>query len=173
MSRTICRMLLVGSILAAAASSAWAEDARPKVRLGVYDNRAIAVAYAASTFNPVKQKMADYEQAKSAGDDARIRELKEWGEKHQRQLHRQGFGRVPVDDLLAHVKDKLPELARNANIDAIVWQCDQAGPHVEVVDITSELVQLFEPSEKTLRTVAELKKHAPADLDVIEQHHDD
>ena len=172
MSHRICRTLLVGSILAAGVSAAWSEESRPKVRLGVYDNRAIAVAYAASKFNPVRQKMADYEQAKGAGDEARMRELKEWGEKHQRQLHRQGFGRVPVGDLLAHVKDNLPEVARKTGIDAIVWQCDHAGPHVEVVEITNELVQLFEPSEKTLRTVEELKKHPPADLDVIEQHHD-
>jgi len=31
----------------------------------VYDSRAIAVAYAASRFNPVKEKMAQHEAAKS------------------------------------------------------------------------------------------------------------
>ena len=162
----VCFMLMVFGF------GARAEQPARKLRVGAYDNRAIAVAYGASKYNPVAAKMKEYKKAKAADDTARVKELEAWGEKHQRQLHRQGFGRVPVDDLLAHVKDRLPEVARKAGIDIIAWQCDYAGSNAEVVDITRELVLLFEPSEKTLRTVEELKKHAPVDLDEIEQHHD-
>ncbi|MHC4414881.1 MAG: hypothetical protein ACYS0G_06320 [Planctomycetota bacterium] len=162
-----CAVTMLGAF-----SVARSHEPRAGLRVGVYDNRAIAVAYATSRFNPVSEKMAEFEKAKAAGDAKRVEELEAWGEKHQRQLHRQGFGRVPVDDLLAHVKDELPEVARKTGIDAIAWHCDYASADVEQVDITTELVMLFDPSKKTLKTVQELRKHEPVDLDVLEQGHD-
>jgi hypothetical protein len=161
-----CVLSLWCSTIASAAEPA------SNLRVGIYDNRAIAVAYAASKHNPVAGKMKEHKEAKAAGDTERVKELEAWGKKHQRQLHRQGFGRVPVDDLLTCVKEKLPEVAEDGGVDVIVWQCDYSGPNVEVVDITKELVQLFDPSEKTLKTVAELKKHDPIDLDTVEEHHE-
>ena len=147
-------------------------DGVPPMRIGTYDNRAIAVAYAPSRFNPVGDNMEAYNAAREAGDEQRIAELEAWGESHQRQLHRQGFGHVPVDDLLAHVAHRLPEVAENADVDAIVFDCTWTGPNVEVVDVTMELVMLFEPTEKTLKTAREIVKHEPIDLDVIERNHE-
>ena len=148
------------------------EEPRTTLRVGVYDSRAIAVAYAASKHDPVGGKMKEYEQAKAAGDTKRVKELEAWGKRGQRQLHRQGFGRVPVCDLLEHVKDKMPEMARKTGVAVIARQCDYTSSDVEVVDVTKELVSLFDPSEKTLETVEALKKHKPMDLDVIEQNHE-
>lgn len=149
-----------------------AQKAPARTRIGTYDNRAIAVAYAGSRFNPVAQKMQELRAAEAAKDQERVRELQAFGEKHQRALHRQGFGRAPVDDLLEHVRDRLPELAREHRLDAIAWQIDYSGAEVERVDVTEALVALYEPSAQTLATIAELKKHAPADLDEIERGHD-
>jgi hypothetical protein len=160
-----------GAMLVNWGAAGWTAEPARRVRIGTYDNRAIAVAYAPSKYNPVAEKMKEYEKAKADGDEAKQKELKAWGEKHQRQLHRQGFGRAPVDDLLLAVKEKLPEAARRANVDAIVWQCDYAA-EVDVVDVTDELVQLFEPSPRVLKIVAELKNKPPLDPDLIEKHHD-
>jgi hypothetical protein len=77
-----------------------------------------------------------------------------------------------VDDLLAHVADRLPEVAEQADVDAIVFDCSWAGPNIEIVDITMELVMLFDPTEKTLRTAREVMKHEPIDLDAIERGHE-
>ena len=52
-----------------------AEEPASKLRVGVYDNRAIAVAYGASKFNPVGGKMKGYEKAKAMGDAKRMKEL--------------------------------------------------------------------------------------------------
>ncbi len=71
------------------------------------------------------------------------------------------------------MKDRLPEAARKAGVDVIAWQCDYAGPNVEIVDVTDALVLLFEPSERTLKTIVELRKRPTANLDEIEKHHDD
>ena len=173
MWRTLIPAIAAGILFSVAtgSSTARADDSK-KLRVGIYDNRAIAVAYAPSKYNPVSSKMKEYKEAKAAGDTERAKQLEAWGEKHQRQLHRQGFGRVPVDDLLAHVKDQLPEVARKAGVNVIAWGCDYAAPNVEQVDVTDELVKLFDPSEKTLKIVAQIKNHKPADLDEIEHNHE-
>ena len=140
-------LLTIGTALALTVASVGNQDAPKKVRVGTYDNRAIAVAYAPSKYNPVAEKMKERKQAEQAGDKERIAELDAWGEKHQREVHRMGFGRVPVDRLLAHVADRIPDVAREAGVDVIAWQCDYAAPGIEVVDVTDELVSLFDPSE--------------------------
>lgn len=145
----------------------------PKIRIGVYDNRAIACAYAPSEFNPVAEKMKEYEKAKAEGDEKRCAELKEWGATHQRQLHRQGFCAMPVDDLLVYVKDGLAELAQKENLALIVWRYDYASENVEVIDVTDQIVALYHPTEKTLKIVEEIQKHPPISLDILEkQGHD-
>lgn len=145
------------------------DAADESIRIGVYDNRAIAIAYASSRFNPVGEKMKEFEAARERGDEVTIRDLEAWGQAHQRQLHRQGFGRVPVADLLEHVKEALPELAARLDLDAIVFEIDHLAPGATEVDITMELVMLFDPSETAIRNAKEVVKHPAIDLDEIEQ----
>jgi hypothetical protein len=154
--------------LAAATPSSTEPAAR--LRVGTYDNRAIAIAYGNSEFNLVNGKKKEYDAAKAAGDKKRIKELEEWGPRHQRQLHRQGFGRVPVTDLLEHVRDRLPEVAEKAGVDVIAFECNYLGPGVEEVDITLELAMLFNPSKKALGWIEDMKDVEPLDLDEIEKH---
>lgn len=171
--RTVTGVLgICGALLLGCMATAGAQATPKKMRVGIYDNRAVAVAYAASRHNPVREKMAEHEQAKAAGDTRRVRELEQWGEAHQRALHRQGFGLVPVDDLLANVGSLLPQAAAEAGVDVIVFRCNYSSPQVEIVDVTDQLVALFEPSAKTLATVAELREQAPIDLDEIERNED-
>jgi len=149
------------------------QDENPShpIRIGIYDNRAVAIAYAASEFNPVSSKVKELEIAKTEGDAEKIAELETWGRTHQRHLHRQGFGRVPVGDLLEPVKHRLPALAQELGVDAIVFDCNFAAPGVETVDVTLDLVTLYQPSERTMKWIAESLKTDPIDLDTIEQSH--
>jgi hypothetical protein len=87
-----------------------------------------------------------------------MKELESWGEQSQRQLHFQGFGRAPVDDLLAPVKDQMAKLARDRRLVAISMSCDFAGENVELVDITDDLVTLYDPSSKTREHVRGIRK---------------
>jgi hypothetical protein len=153
---------LLGLLLAGAAADE--RVAADKTRVGAYDTRSIAVAFANSRFNPVREKMADYEKAKAAGDDAKVKELQAWGEQYQRLLHFQGFGRVPVSDLLEPVKDKVAKLAEEKQLAIIVMSCDYVSEQVEVVDITEDLVKLYDPTEKTLKMALEIRKVKPASL---------
>jgi hypothetical protein len=118
-----------------------------KIRIGTYDNRAIALAFFASRFNPTAEKRAAYEKAKAAGDQAKMKELEAWGPRFQRQLHFQTFGRAPVDDLLEPVKDRIAKLARDKQLAAITMNCDFTSEQVELVDVTEDLVKLYDPPE--------------------------
>jgi len=159
---TLGALSLGAGIVALAARADDGNADAERLRIGTYDNRAIAIAFAASEHNPVRLKLAEHEKAKAAGDDATVEALERWGETFQKQLHFQGFGRYPVSDLLAPVRDKLPDVAAAKGLDAIVWTCDFTGEGVEVVDVTWDLVKLYDPSPKTARTVAELRTKLPA-----------
>ena len=158
--------LMLGStmVLMAADPPAAQPAAKGKIRIGTYDNRAVAVAYAPSRFNPVRQKMAEQEAAKRAGDQEKLKALEAWGEQHQRMLHVQGFCRVPVTDLLEPVSEKLHALAKEQNLAAIVMSCDVAAPDVELVDVSAQVVELFEPSAKTREMAQKVLGAKPASL---------
>ena len=157
--------LLVGSVVLTNVGLAGDDAPKEKrIRIGTYDSRAIAIAFAPSRFNPVGEKMAAYEKAKAAGDRAKMKELETWGEQHQRLLHFQGFGRVPVDELLEPVKAEVARLARERGLTAISMRCDFIGAEVEVIDVTDDLVKLYDPSKKTLGHVQGIRAVKPVPL---------
>jgi len=170
MQRLVLALVTAASLVAFTLASR--PGAPPKARIGTYDSRAIAIAYAPSKHNPVAEKMKEHAAAKEKGDKQRVQELEAWGAAHQRQLHRQGFARVPVDDLLAHVADRLPGVATAANVDAIVFDCNHHTAEVELVDVTLAIVALYEPSEKTLEYVKSAMKAKPVGLDELEKMKD-
>jgi hypothetical protein len=162
--------LAVGGIGAAAAGCGAVAGVAPGPaavrRIGVFESRAIAVAFASSKFGTQpKELMEEYRKAEAAGDKKRMEELKGRGKKRQDKLHLQGFGRVPVDDLLAPVKDRIADVAKAAGVDVIADDVSFAAPGVEKVEVTDAIVKLYDPSEKTLKTVAEIKKTVPLPLD--------
>src|SRR5262245_13665613 len=104
--------VIIGTVAVLAARSQGGDDPKSaKIRIGVYDNRGIALAFFASRFNPIAEKKAAYEKAKAAGDQAKMKELETWFPQFQRQLHFQTFGRAPVDGLLEPVKEQIAKLA--------------------------------------------------------------
>jgi hypothetical protein len=165
-------VLVIGLSVALMAADRPASQASSggKVRIGTYDNRAVAVAYAASRFNPVREKMAEQEAAKKAGDQQKLKELEAWGEQHQRMLHFQGFCRVPVTDLLEPVKKQMTTIVADQRLAAIAMSCDVVAPDVEVVDVTEQLVDLFEPTAKTREMAKKVRAVPPASLLDVADH---
>lgn len=162
-------LFIIAGVVLSPSSAAFADDqkpasAEPRLRIGVYDNRAIAIAHTASKFNPAREKMEEYRTARKAGDAAKIARLEAWGRRHQRLLHFQGFGRVPVNDLLAPVRKEMAQLAIRKGLIAITRECDYHGNNVEIVDVTDDLVALFAPGERTLKWVKGLKNTKPVSL---------
>jgi hypothetical protein len=138
-----------------------------RMRVGVYDNRAVAVAFVSSeahrqTLSAWKEK---HDAAQRDGDEQRMQQIEKAMDRMQWLSHRQGFGRASVDDAMASVKDQLQEVARRADVSLIVCNPDYLDPAtVEQVDVTDAVVALFQPSEKTLKTVEAMKKIASMDV---------
>jgi hypothetical protein len=143
------------------------EPAGAKVRVGTYDNRAITIAWFHSEHNVFRKIAEEHERAMEAGDKALAKEFEEKAVTFQRRLHFQGFGRAPVGDLLKAVEDQLADVAAAAGVDAIVFECNYFGDEVEVVDITSELVALFDPTPGTLKMVESIVEQEPVPLEEL------
>jgi hypothetical protein len=140
-----------------------------KVRIGVYDSRAVATAYVNSTEfqEMLKTKHADYEKAKAANDEKRVKELDNWMNLHQRWVHEQVFSTGSVRDIVAEVKAALPGVAKKAGVQAIVskWELNYQEPDVELVDVTVDLGVLFHASDNKQKWRGILKGPPPLPMD--------
>ena len=163
-SSAVALCLLTGATVPAQAQT-------NKLRLGVYDSRAVAVAYANSTEfrDSLKAVQADYQKAKAAKDETRIKTIEGRMKLQQRRLHEQGFSTGSVANIMATIKDSLPAMAKKAGVDLIVskWEVSYQSPGVKVVDVTGDLVALFHVSEKGLGWVKGIPNHAPLPIEQI------
>ncbi len=174
----IVAVLISSAVYAFAAKSTSGKDAeqteKSLVRIGIFDSRAIAVAYAHSEYNEnvMQDLMKKKKKAEKKGDAERVAEIEKQGERLQDKMHRQTFGKSNVDDLLEPIMKRLDEVAKKANLDIIADDTIFTGPGVETVDVTKEIVALFDPSPRTLNTVKELKKTKPLAMNQfpLEQH---
>jgi hypothetical protein len=167
----ICLSLLVASALA--------EEPAAKVRVGVYDSRAIVVAfmgseaYQATLGKELAAVRTEYNQAKAAGDTKRAAELEAQGKAQQTLLHKQGFSTAPVDEILKCIAGQMPEIANTAGVSAIVskWDKDALAKYksAELVDVTMPLVNAFHPKEGQLKFAIDVQKYPPISLEDAEK----
>jgi hypothetical protein len=146
----------------------------PRLRVGVYDSRAVAVAAVRSGIasRQVQELQEQLKQAEADGDDQRIQQVKKRGEALQTLRHLQGFSNAPIDDILAELKDRLPAIAREAQVELIVGHVDYQAPGVEVVDVTDRLVGQFNPDEQTKQIIASMHDKKPVDMIDVLMHGD-
>ena len=168
------RRFIVSSAVALcvmAGVAAFAQSKENTLRIGVYDSRAVAVAYGNSaefrkSLDTVK---ADYQKAKEAKDDKRVKEIETQMKAQQRRAHEQGFSTGSVADIMAKIKDSLPGVAQKAGVDVIVskWEVNYQSPGIKVVDVTDDLVSLFHVSAKGLEWAKGIKAQPPVPIEQI------
>ena len=100
------RMVLVGcvTLLATlAAGPATPVPADDEVRVGTFDSRALAIAYANSALfrDSLVDITKEYEKAKARGNRKVVKRIEGEMQARQGRLHLQGFSTAPVDDILA------------------------------------------------------------------------
>ena len=141
------------------------------VRVGTYDSRAIAVAYARSDMGRevYRKLVAERDQAKAAGDEKRVREIEAQGKAGQERLHQQGFSTGSVAELMEKIRQEIPGVAKDAGVVLIVskWEVVYRDPSVEYVDVTIPLVKKFSSEAKVLQIVEELMKHEPVPMEKL------
>ena len=168
------RRFIVSSAVALcvmAGAAAFGQSKENTLRIGVYDSRAVAVAYgnSAEFRKSLDAVTADHKKAKDAKDDKRVKEIETQMKAKQRRLHEQGFSTGSVASIMAKIKDSLPGVAKKAGVDVIVskWEVNYQLPEIKVVDVTDDLLALFHVSAKGLEWAKGITTKAPVPIEQI------
>jgi len=134
----------------------------------VFDSRVVACAWIRSKENmqQLNDLRAEYEKAKAAGDTKRAEEIGKQGPEMQERFGKQVFGNAPIDDVLERIKDKLPKIASDAGVSTLVskWDIGNKKRSAKYVDVTWEMVNLFDPDEATVKVVKEILEAEPVPM---------
>lgn len=176
---------LVGLALLVAGITAWtprvqgsAGEPRGLV-VGTFDSRGVLFAYVRSdAFQRYLAAQKEdvgraIERARAEGDRELVAALEALGPAMQERIHRQGFGSAPVDDVLAHIEDRLPAIAEELGVDVIVskWELVYSAPDARFVDVTERLATELGADEEMLRGLRELCAKPPVPLDQLKESH--
>jgi Skp family chaperone for outer membrane proteins len=161
---TIAALALVISCLGLAWFTTPAKAAAP-TRIGVFDSRAIAIAYWRSDegMRQLRGLHEEYAKAKAANDEKRVKELEQEGPWQQVRMHQQAFSTATVATILGQVSDKLPGVAKQAGVSAIVskWEVPYKDASIETVDVTLPIVRLFNQDEQMLKMISQIQAQPP------------
>ena len=136
-------------------------------RIGIFDSRAVAVAYYNSKYSQNQQIFvslgSQMKEAKEKDDKEAIAKIERERSLRQVLMHEQGFGKGSINNITETVKDKMAQLAKNENLNAIVskWELVFSSTEVELVEVTEKIVDFFEPSEKIRTMTKEIMKSEP------------
>lgn len=175
-SSTLCALIFLVALGCAQNEQSGEKVDTSKERIGVYDSRALAVAFVGSEVfqGYLQDLMSRHEKAKADGDQKLVAELEAEGEAQQRLLHKQGFSTAPVDNILVHIRDQLPGIAKEAGVGPIVskWDKETLSKYesAEQVDITMALVRALKPNERQLKFARGIQKQQPVSLEEMEKH---
>lgn len=157
-------------------SPASAQTQTNKLHVGVYDSRAVAVAWANSTEfkDALKSIEAEFKNAKEAKDDKRVKEIENQMKLRQTRAHEQAFSTGSVAPIMETVKDRLPEVAKQSGVQLIVskWELNHQSPEIEAVDVTDKIVALFHVSERGLKWSKEIQQKPPLPIEKLAEHMD-
>ena len=184
---TICAILgtMIGLLgMSATGAEPAVKDAGQTVkplRVGTFDSRAVALAYYRKFYRSpefvarLKRLKEERDQANAAGDHEKAKKLEAEGRAGQEHSHSQVFGSAPVDEIVAKIKDQLPEIAKQAGVDIIVskWSVTYRSPDTEFVDVTEPMAKLFQPDEQTWKMLRDLTKHQPVSAEELQKHEND
>lgn len=160
---------LLGVLLLALASPLAAAP-QAKLRIGTFDSRFVALAFyrSAHGVDAVKTLQEDLANAKTANDAKRVKELEAKGPALQNLMHQQVFGNLSIPNVLAAVSDSLPAIASKAGVAMLVskWEirCNTSG--AELVDVTPQLIDLFDVDDATRKMIDEGMENAQAPVPV-------
>lgn len=140
-----------------------------RVRIGVFQPRALALAYWRSDTG-LRQINDAVKQARIAKQNGctmmQLEALETNCQALQDHMMAQAFGGAPIDDVLAKLQDVLPKVAQKDNVVAIVPQVTFKAENVETVDVTDDLAAPFKPSAQTHKMMCDLSRQPPASLKV-------
>ena len=146
-----------------------AQNSSAALKIGVYDSRIITFAYSRSdAFNEVMLKFSkENGEVMQSGDTTKKIQTAYKMITFQYLLHQQVFCSGSAANIIAVVKDKLPQVAKDAGVCAIVskWELPFADPSAEIVDLTMTIAKLYNPKENIDEMSKEISNQTPVPLD--------
>ena len=148
-----------------AAGATKAADSQSKIRIGTYDSRFVALAF----YRAEKGKMMreflgnlnlELQKAREAKDEKKVKELEAKGPAFQNLMHQQVFGNLSIPNVMETIKDRLPAIAKKTGVTLLVskWEIQYADPEIETVDLTLQLVEIFNLDDTTRKMIEEATK---------------
>lgn len=154
-TKRIATLCLSIGVLTACANNPIIDDYEPDARIGTYDGRAVAIAYANSDrFDEwMKEFRARHARAKAAGDEDTMHALEAQIQEQQNTFHGQAFRGDSIDDILTLITGDTQRIAREVDATRLERINLRRPTRVATVDVTDRLVALFEPDERTTRWI--------------------
>ena len=163
------KKLLVVTALLLFAGIVFGQTLKKSVVVGTFDSRVISIAYynTEAHMSYVEGLKVEHAEAEASGDKERAKELETIGEASQELAEKQAFSTWPVDNILEIIEGKIPEIAKQADVDLIVskWNIVYQRSGVEFVDVTDVMVKLINPDEQILEMLEQIKKQNPVPLE--------
>lgn len=168
---SIIVVLSAVAITAAFTSTANAQTKPPTLKIGTFDSRAVALAFWRSEKGMARTTdiRVKYEKAKADNNTKVMKQLKIEGPGLQVRMHQQVFSTGSVTDIIEKIKTEIPPIAKEAGVSLVVAKTQIAykDPSVEYVDITAQLVKLFNPSDEVLKIIEQMSKKEPVPIDKL------
>jgi len=166
----ISTMILMAAL--ACFSGMWnsvSAEKKPKtVKIGTYDSRIVVLAYSRSDLFEEQMKALKTE-CDALIKDTNLIKRNEGAYKmitFQYLNHQMVFCSGSAAAVLDLIKDKLPDLAKETGVSMVVskWELNYSDPSVEIVDLTTQVANLFNPKENIDKYIAEFAKMDPIPL---------
>ncbi len=127
--------------------------------VGTFDRASIVLAsYRSPQWAAIlADKQYERDAAKSANDDARVKELEKWGKVRQDLAMQQIAGKAPIVNILEVLQPEMKRIAREMKLSGIV-ESPGPGPKAATVDVTSLLMDWLKASQQTRKEAADLQK---------------
>lgn len=142
------------------------------MRIGTFDSRAVALAYYRSA-DGIERMIQEWDQkwsdAEAAGDSARMEELRLFKPSFQHLMHQQVFSTGSIGNVLREIEDDLSSIAAEARVSIIVsrWELSYSARDVSLIDVTPQMVALFDVDEEVASQVAQMKDVEPVPLEEL------
>jgi len=142
-----------------------------KLRIGTFDSRCVAVAYGRSPefMKEIDSMKTAQKKAKEEGNNELVAELEQLGPTKQVLMHQQVFSNGSINNILEKIKDELPVMAKEKDLRMIIskWEIPFIDGSFELVDITDQLVAMFNPDDATQKIIDNIKAMEPMPIEKI------
>jgi hypothetical protein len=164
-------MMFLFSLFTIPANCVFAQKNKGAFKIGTYDSRVIVFAYSRSQLFADHQKKfgLQSDSVTKAKDSTKLKELSVKAMSYQHLLHQMVFSSGSVLDIIGLVKDKLPEVAKQAGVVMIVskFEVNFSDPSIEIVDLTNAIIPLFNPKENIEKMAGEIGKTKPVPIEEL------